>query len=168
MLQLSCHKCYRFIITDLVRSYYIESTSKQLQKSAPLFISTSQCGFNGARSCAHARLTIFFSLNRPLLKYQYLHCVENLQPAISLIAPYKVLPFSEIILKLVLFSSPLPPFQTFMGLREPGTNTLFEHTLVCLINYLFLHGFQSNLHQQFYVSSTCETTFSQKQALECI
>ena len=47
----------------------------------------------------------------------------EIHPAISLIAPYKVLPVSEIILKRASFSSPSPPssFQT---------NTLLEHTIV--------------------------------------
>ena len=48
---------------------------------------------------------------------------NEIYPAVSLKAPYKVLPFSEIILKRVSFSSPSPlppyPFQTFVGLREP-------------------------------------------------
>ena len=39
-------------------SYYIELTNQQSWKSAPLFLSTSHCEFNGAPSCAHVRKTI--------------------------------------------------------------------------------------------------------------
>ena len=46
----------------------------------------------------------------------------EIHPAISLIAPYKVLPVSEIILKRASFSS---PFQTFVGLHEPQGQILY-------------------------------------------
>ena len=68
---------------------------------------------------------------------------NEIHPAVSLIVPYKMLPFSEIILKRAPFFSPLPPpppspypFQTFVGLREPlgDIYILFEHTFVsCII-----------------------------------
>ena len=44
--------------SPIICSYYIESTNQQWWKSAPLFLSTSHCKFNGAHSCAHVRKTI--------------------------------------------------------------------------------------------------------------
>ena len=50
--------------------------------------------------------------------------------------------------------------------REPRkffSNSLFIHSLVCLITHSFLHGFQPNLYQHFsYVCSTCHTIISLK------
>ena len=50
--------------------------------------------------------------------------------------------------------------------REPQkffSNSLFIHSLICLITHSFLHGFQPNLYQHFsYVCSTCHTIISLK------
>ena len=48
----------RFVITVLIRSYYIESANQQWWKSVPPFLSTGHCESNGARSCTHVRKTI--------------------------------------------------------------------------------------------------------------
>ena len=53
------HGIYSYqVIKDSGRSNYIESVTQQRRKSAPPFLSTSHCEFNGARSCTHAQKTI--------------------------------------------------------------------------------------------------------------
>ena len=52
---------------------------------------------------------------------------------------------------------------------NPGSFSLFVHSLVCPITHSYLDGFQPNLVQHsFHVCSTCHTVFSLKNTLECI
>ena len=100
-------------------------------KSVPQFLSTSQCKFNGARSCAHASINHPFQPKPPFTKVSvpsmcressYIPKFTEIHPAVSLILPYKILPVNKIIPKRASFSSSPPPpspFQTFGGLREP-------------------------------------------------
>ena len=47
--------------------------------------------------------------------------------------------------------------------RKFFSNSLFVHSLICLLTHSFIHGFQPNLYQHFSnVCSTCHTTFSLK------
>ena len=68
-------------------------------------------------------------------EYVYSLKFTEIHLAVSLIVPYELLAFNEIILIHALFSSPPPSsFQTFVGLCDlPREYTLFEHTFVCLI-----------------------------------
>ena len=46
---------------------------------------------------------------------------------------------------------------------NPGSFSLFVHSLVCQITHSFLNGYQPNLYQHFsHVCSTCHTIFSLK------
>ena len=61
----------------------------------------------------------------------------------------------------------------FCGLARayvnPGSFSLFVHSLVCPITHSFLDGFQPNLIQHFpQVCSTCHTIFSLKKTFECV
>ena len=61
---------------------------------------------------------------------------------------------------------------TFCGLVgacvNPGSFSLFVHSLVCPITHSFLDGFQSNLVQHSpHVCPACHTAFSLKNTLEC-
>ena len=59
----------------------------------------------------------------------------EIYPAISLIVPYKALPFNEIIIKRTsFFSISISTIQTFVGLREPLGQIL----------YLNIHGLSHN------------------------
>ena len=128
---------YHLVITDLVRSYYIESTNQESCKSAPSLLSTSRCEFNGVRSCAHARQTILFSLNHQIISTFILWRIYNpkftdIHLAVSQLWPYKILPSINNIGARSSFSSPPPPpFQTVYigGLRKP---LLHLHTYTCL------------------------------------
>ena len=52
---------------------------------------------------------------------------------------------------------------------NPGSFSLFVHSLICLITYTFLDGFQPNLVQHFpRVCSACHTAVSLKNTLECV
>ena len=52
---------------------------------------------------------------------------------------------------------------------NPGSFSLFVHSLVCPITHSFLDGFQPNLVQHSpNVCSTCHTIFSLKNTLECV
>ena len=52
---------------------------------------------------------------------------------------------------------------------NPGSFSLFVHSLVCPIIHSFFDGFQPNLVQHFsQVCSTCHTIFSLKKTLECV
>ena len=52
---------------------------------------------------------------------------------------------------------------------NPGSFSLFVHSLVCPITHSYLDGFQPNLVQHFpHVCSTCHTVFSLKNTLECV
>ena len=145
----------------------------------PSFLSTSHCEFYDAR-CAtthdepslHARFA-------HLLENWYLRCslfeesITQSSSAILLKWPYKVLPFTTKILRgsrffLYFFLSfSLHIFSwACRSLREPRkffSNSLFVHSLVCILTHSFLHGFQSKLYQHFsHVCSTCHTVFSLK------
>ena len=77
--------------------------------------------------------------------------------------------FSSLFVCLFLsFSS-----HTFHGLARayvnPGSFSLFVHSLVCPITHSFLDGFQPTLVQYFpQVCSTCHTIFNLKKTLECV
>ena len=52
---------------------------------------------------------------------------------------------------------------------NPGSFSLFVHSLVCPITHSSLDGFQPNLVQHFpHVYSTCHIVFSFKNILECV
>ena len=76
----------------------------------------------------------------------------------------------------IIFSNSTFIFIThfFVGLRElnyvnPGSFSLFVHSLICPITHSFLYGFQPNWVQHFpHVCFTCHTVFSLKNTLECI
>ena len=81
----------------------------------------------------------------------------------AFLSPQKILCGSRFFLSFfhrTLFSGVCGSF------REPrkfSSNSLFIHSLVCLITHSFLHGFQPNLYQHFfYVCSTCHTIISLK------
>ena len=126
--------------------------------------------------------------DEPSFPTQFAHLLENhtfivlrinilklidIDSAILLIQPYKCLPVTtKIFMRQLFFLLSFFYFHCtlFSGacgsFREPQkffSNSLFIHSLVCLITHSFLHGFQPNLYQHFsYVCSTCHTIISLK------
>ena len=128
----------------MLTRYYRPSTFLlyRITKPTVVEISTIVLKYQPTWVCAYAWQTIIFSLKCPVLKYQYLYCVRlkftEIHPAISLIAPYKVLPFNEIIIKCALyFFLHHLHFRHFHGLHEPHdkysicTCTCFIWQLAC-------------------------------------
>ena len=122
--------------------------------------------------CDHAQRTIPSRQIRPFTRQLVprinITKLIDIDSAILLIQPYKCLPvttktftWQSFFFFFHLFSS----HTFFGGLREPQkffSNSLYIHSLVCLITRSFLHGFQPNLYQHFYVCSTCHAIINMK------
>ena len=103
-------------------------------------------------------------VSRELVPSVNLEKFIEISPVTLLIQPYKFLLPPQ---KKFIWSSFFSYFHfhhtLLVGLLEPGTlfsKSLFVHSLVCLITYSFLNGFQSNLNQHFSICSTSEVIFS--------
>ena len=141
ILQPSCHKSYHLVITDLVYSYQIESTNQQSLKLAPPFLSTSLCAFIlGHMPYTNHLLQLKPAITKVLVpslcrEYSYSLKFTEIHPAVSLMAPYKVLPFNEIIIKHAAFFSSISILSfhstLFVGICvDPTINTHFIYTLL--------------------------------------
>ena len=136
----------------------------------PPILSTSKCEFNGTVRAPMLKKPSPWHLFTRLLNKWYLQCIHYTS---FLHVLYKLLPPNKNILgarhffSVSLFHFHHTLFRGLAGARvNPGSifsNSLFVHSLVCLITHSFLNGFQPNLYQHFsHVCSTCLAIFSLK------
>ena len=161
---------------DSARSNDIESITQQWRKSEPPILSTSQCEFNGARSCAHARKTIplapIHSFTKHIVPSMYEESVTwsrliSMTPVFRMLLINSFLPSKNILGAchfFLYFHFHRTPFSwACRSWCEPQKFSLFVHSLVCQITHSFLNRFQPNLYQHFsHACSTCYTILSLK------
>ena len=150
----------------------MEEVSVTIPKYQPLRV--LWCRYTSDEPSLPARFTRYSTISTFIVRrINNLKSVE-IGSASFLIQLYKFLPSTKIILTWQSLFFLLSFFHfhrtlflwacgSFRESRKFFSNSLFVHSLVCLIIHSFLHGFQPNLYQHFsHVCSICLTTFNLK------
>ena len=133
-------------------SNYIESVTQQWRKLAPPILSTNHCEFNGACWCAHTRKIIPLAPIHLFTRQIVLYRQSAINCTAFPLAPYKLPPSINNILRarhfflVCFFHFHRTLFRGFVGAcMNPGSFSLFVHSLLCQITHLFLNGFSAKL-----------------------